>query len=454
MKIWTSFGIALLAILPFVSAQETVTLTCNLSQCYEKPNLYYFNGVGFELFQAPQASSDSVLRFRVPRTEEPRFYYIGLGTAMRPLLLGTEKEVTMTGNCPGIALAKIVDSPVNEAYGQLKQDLNDFKQRTGTNIQRYRRAGNDEVEKAKVVEEMRILDAEKIAYLEKVKKAQPYMAKIADLETYVSYDGNANKDKFLNEIDYFANQFFQFVDFTDKTYEQLPWVYESFKGYTSTLLGVGLSDGALKKYLEKSLLPIPEGSRTRLLAMSGMIVALKQRQNSNFVPFAEAFIEEFRELMPAATADLQAQLEGVKGFSVGGTAPDFTQSTPEGTELKLSDLRGKVLLLDFWASWCGPCRRENPNVVKLYDRYKDKGFEILGVSLDKDRDRWLQAIEADKLTWHHVSDLQGWNNTVAQQYNVRSIPFTMLLDAEGKVIALNLRGAALEKQLSALFGEN
>ena len=148
----------------------------------------------------------------------------------------------------------------------------------------------------------------------------------------------------------------------------------------------------------------------------------------------------------------QQQQKGAALLAVGNEAPDFAQQTPDGNVMKLSDLRGKVVLIDFWASWCKPCRRENPNVVKAYNKYKDKGFEILGVSLDRDRNRWLQAIEQDGLTWPQVSDLKFWQNAAAQQYGVSSIPFTVLIDGEGKVLATRLRGPALERKLEELFG--
>jgi thiol-disulfide isomerase/thioredoxin len=122
-------------------------------------------------------------------------------------------------------------------------------------------------------------------------------------------------------------------------------------------------------------------------------------------------------------------------------------------KMKLSDLQGQVVLLDFWASWCGPCRAENPNVVKNYQKYKDAGFTVMSVSLDSNKDKWLAAIAADQLSWpNHVSDLGGWKSKVAQQYGVNSIPFTILLDKEGRVIATNLRGAALEQTLQQIFG--
>ena len=135
----------------------------------------------------------------------------------------------------------------------------------------------------------------------------------------------------------------------------------------------------------------------------------------------------------------------------GSVAPDFTQNTPEGTPFTLSSLRGKFVIVDFWASWCGPCRKENPNVVALYNKYKDKGLDILGVSLDRDKAAWLKAIADDQLTWHHVSDLKYWQNEVAVKFGVQAIPFTLLLDKEGKIIAKNLRGEDLARKLAELM---
>src|SRR5690606_16378148 len=117
----------------------------------------------------------------------------------------------------------------------------------------------------------------------------------------------------------------------------------------------------------------------------------------------------------------------------------------------LSDYRGKVVLVDFWASWCGPCRREMPNVVRAYEKYKSRGFEIFGVSLDQDHSKWVEAIRSDGMTWPQVSDLRGWQSAAAQLYNVQSIPYTVLVDAAGKIITTNLRGADLEKKLEEVL---
>ena len=141
----------------------------------------------------------------------------------------------------------------------------------------------------------------------------------------------------------------------------------------------------------------------------------------------------------------------MKRSAEGEEIADLSQSDTSGTKISLAGFKGKYVLVDFWASWCGPCRQENPNVVRMYNKYKDKGFEIFGVSLDENRDKWLKAIAMDKLTWPHVSDLKGWNSAAAQLYNIQAIPQTVLLDKEGKIIAKNLRGKALEDKLASLL---
>jgi peroxiredoxin len=137
--------------------------------------------------------------------------------------------------------------------------------------------------------------------------------------------------------------------------------------------------------------------------------------------------------------------------TVGQEAPEINLPSPDGKEIALSSLRGKVVLIDFWASWCGPCRKEMPNVVMAYQKYKDKGFEIYGVSLDQDKSRWVEAIQKDGITWPQVSDLKHWSSEAAKLYNVQGIPYTVLLDKDGKIIAKNLRGEALDKKLAEIL---
>jgi peroxiredoxin len=154
-----------------------------------------------------------------------------------------------------------------------------------------------------------------------------------------------------------------------------------------------------------------------------------------------------------AGKDMTEKLETAKKTGVGKMAMDFTQNDTLGIPVSLSSFRGKYVLIDFWASWGGPCRQENPNVVKAFNAYNNKGFTVLGVSLDQPtaKDKWMKAIHDDKLTWTQVSDLKYWKNDVAVQYGIQAIPQNFLIDPQGKIVGKNLRGEALNKKLAELF---
>jgi thiol-disulfide isomerase/thioredoxin len=148
-------------------------------------------------------------------------------------------------------------------------------------------------------------------------------------------------------------------------------------------------------------------------------------------------------------AAFEVQTQKTSKLAEGSTLPDFILTTPEGKPLSISSFKGKVVLVDFWASWCGPCRKENPNVVAIYKKLHAKGFDVYGVSLDDNKEKWLGAIKADGLIWNHASDLKGWDNQVAKQFGIDAIPFTILLDKEGKIIGKGLRGKELESAVES-----
>ncbi|HEX5026902.1 MAG TPA: TlpA disulfide reductase family protein [Agriterribacter sp.] len=148
---------------------------------------------------------------------------------------------------------------------------------------------------------------------------------------------------------------------------------------------------------------------------------------------------------------VKKSLDASKTTAIGSVAPDFTLNDVNGKPVSLAAYKGKYTLVDFWASWCGPCRQENPAVVRAYNTYKSKGFDILGVSLDEKKDKWEQAIQQDKLAWTHVSDLKGWNSDAAALYGIKAIPMNYLLDKEGKIIAKSLRGEDLMKKLGEVL---
>ncbi|HET8839054.1 MAG TPA: TlpA disulfide reductase family protein [Flavobacteriaceae bacterium] len=187
------------------------------------------------------------------------------------------------------------------------------------------------------------------------------------------------------------------------------------------------------------------------------IIAISDMLNMKAVPIPE-IKKLYESLDPEIKnypmgAAIGEQLQNASVTAVGSKAPEFSGPTPTGETVALKDVLGKVTLLDFWASWCKPCRVENPNIVRVYEKYHDKGLNIIGVSLDKSKDKWLQAIEADNLTWNHVSNLQFWQEPIAQMYQVRSIPAAFLLDENGVIIGKNLRGKALEDKVAEVLGE-
>lgn len=197
---------------------------------------------------------------------------------------------------------------------------------------------------------------------------------------------------------------------------------------------------------------------------NGLISALliEKALNAGVLPSGEAkemydgLSEEIKETQPAKNIvkgleAAKAKEEKNKSTAIGATAPNFSGPTPEGKELSLKDAMGKVTIIDFWAAWCKPCRVENPNVVKIYNKYHSKGLNIIGVSLDRKAEDWKKAIADDNLSWNHISNLDYFNDAVAKLYNIEAIPATFILDENGVIVAKNLRGPELESKIAELL---
>ncbi len=465
MKSVVTFGFVLFALVgkgqdELISAimtpgEENVQLTCVMNRCEGKAplGLYEFNGIGFnKLEEAKTLGKDSFL-ITVP-AGEPRFYYVGnADNQMRPIIFYDEKDMVMQGTCTRVRASSIYGSKANEGYDILMTTVRKRQKELQVENGKFMHALRQSPEAAEIVKkDMAKIDQQQIDLLDSLKKSNPFLARIAALNTYLSFPNN--QGAYTNEVEYFVDNFFQFADLKSPDYNNIPALFEAFKNYSQTLASVGFEAEKVKSSIKNKLNQIPSEGRAYRYALGGVVIGLQSKNHASFSGFANQFVKKYESSTDKASIQrLKIQLKQSRSFVVGSEAPDFTQKTPEGQDLTLSDLRGKVVLIDFWASWCGPCRKENPNVVKLYKEYKDMGFEILSVSLDKDMKRWTQAIEKDGLEWKHVSDLKGWQNSVAQTYSVKSIPHTVLLDREGKIIARNLRSKALDRELKKIFKE-
>ncbi|RYY68679.1 MAG: redoxin domain-containing protein [Chitinophagaceae bacterium] len=224
-------------------------------------------------------------------------------------------------------------------------------------------------------------------------------------------------------------------DFQNKIMAGFQQAQNEYKNLVNTFIKNHPDSYASLLNLKAMAGPSPEGPE-----IEGQFNALSKRLRES--PSGKAFKETLDKAKLNPTA-------------IGAVAPDFSQADVNGKQIKLSSFKGKYVLIDFWASWCGPCRQENPNVVKAYNKYKDKNFTILGVSLDKESGKgaWLDAIKSDGLTWTQVSDLKAWQNEAAVLYSVKGIPQNFLIDPAGKIVAKNLRGDTLEEKLAELLGK-
>lgn len=190
------------------------------------------------------------------------------------------------------------------------------------------------------------------------------------------------------------------------------------------------------------------------------IMAIQQLKPENYIETFKALDKGLNQKYPnnkdahsfhGMVQQTEMAIARIDAVKIGKEAPELILPMPNDKELALSSLRGKVVLIDFWASWCGPCRKEMPNVKRCYEKYKNKGFEILGVSLDEDKDRWLEAIQKEGMTWPQVSDLKHWKSEAVLIYGIQSIPFTVLVDKEGKILATDLRGLELDQKLKEVL---
>lgn len=440
---------------------EMVTLTCIFDNCSSLDSIKLYKSSGYfkEPIMTAYADKNGQFIFQLPKSKSPQFYFVGLNAELdklKPIILGTEKTVTLSGPCYNMMLTNAKESKLNEGFDNAFRQMNTLKINMSKAAENMQLNYNDVKLRTEFENQIKAVDVQKLALLDSLKKSNPFVAKILALDTYTSFQHSPNSKNFKDEIEYFATQYFQYVNWQDTEYEGIPYIFDMFRSYTNviTLPQLGLSKDKQKSYINGLTKNIPAKSQAHKFALSGIFSILLEKQNTLAIDYVETYMTQFPNDDPNYMYSLRSAVNQLKAQMLEVPAPEIVQADTTGKMRKLSDMKGKYVLIDFWASWCGPCRRENPNVVRLYNRYKDKGFDVFSVSLDQSRDRWIQAIKDDGLLWdNHVSDLKYWSNEAARTYGIQSIPSTLLLDKNGLIIARNLRGPALENKLAELLGQ-
>ena len=430
-----------------VSGTEAVVLKGIIKPAPEAKNIYLFIFHGDQLRLIDSASlKKGAFSFRSPQDGFlPGMYKAGLSAQSAGTIVLGNYDVAMEVSDKNWEGASLSGSPEVALFVEYRTLTALIKRETQILEEKYRsllpKAQSNQAQFQADVEKLRgkydsliRLQQEKYTLLSQRKNA-PYLTKVIRMQV----NQPASEENFIASTDVLDPEL------------QRSDVWTSRVNAMMQLFGQG--DQQKMMDMAESVMKLAGDSRDakeilyRALAMA--LQPLEQEDNFIAARLAKNYAAEFPG--PVSSAFLKNFNSGPP--SVGEMAPEITLPNREGIKESLSSLRGKVVLLDFWASWCGPCRYENPVVVEAWKRYEPKGFTVFSVSLDQAKDKWLAAIAKDGLAWNnHVSDLRGWQSAGAAAYSVRSIPATFLLDKEGKIVARNLRGPALEQKLAELLG--
>lgn len=440
------------------SAGGSTVITGNLQACHaDSIRLFQIQGGNaITLTSAALTSKDGNSTFEMSVKLPAEGMYM-LGDApqrAQTFLFGSEGGThELTGNCQNVQGSyRLSNAPVNDQYQSMMQRLQAHNQRMQMlmqNMQVFRMSDPSQVQRLQG--EMQTANTSHYAWLDSMAADPGIIGKIAKLYNYKPFMSDPSHSSYGNEMEYFRQTFMSAVDFNDPVISALPQVFEKARAYSASLAQRGTPPEVLKSTFDELLGKAGAGSPGHQNLLKGIVGGLEQVKHDLYITYGETYVTGYPQDVQFVGA-VNANINKMKATRVGAAAPEISENDPSGNPVSLSDFRGNYVLVDFWASWCRPCRMENPNVVKAYKKYHPKGFEIMAVSLDQKKDKWVAAIEQDGLVWKHCSDLKGWSSRPAATYGVSSIPATVLVDEQGNIAARNLRGPALEKKLEEIYG--
>jgi thiol-disulfide isomerase/thioredoxin len=436
--------VVLFLFISHLSLGKGVTVNGELKNPGKNSYVYLYRIVGLEMEKLDSARLNNGLFSFKFKNELPRgFYRVGVSEENSFVCILGVENIVMTADLNNVAGgAKIDKSKENEGYTIFLKKNNEYQQylarldkeaqgimaKNGYNSENY----SQEIKKLQLKLDSLNRDLNSF-YKEIAKKYDGY---------FIGKLGSV----FYTEDSTTRENFFRSSDFKDEELSRGDMLSSKISMYLQRFVEPNVEE--YKQASNRILAMTLPGSLQREIVYSTFIKIFLPHDLATARSLAVAYEKEFPK-SPFAQKYIKSIPKGAP--AVGEEAPDIKLADPSGKVIALSSLKGKIVLLDFWASWCGPCRKENPNVVRAYDKFKDKGFTVYSVSLDNNKDNWTQAILKDGLKWEaHVSDLKGWQSSAAQLYGVRGIPATFLLDKEGKVVATNLRGESLVNMLETL----